>query len=88
LASNSEFLAACLDANDRILFGFKRNGQTYIGDANFFKILSNLKDSVNNINSILYFVQNPELLQVEIDGANNVLSERRNDGRNQRKAKR
>ena len=94
IIENPEYLAAWVDAEDKIIFGLKADGKTYVGDADF---LNNIKDNQEAINEIKSYlanfdnldidalssitaVENPELIEAKTDSEGKILSGRTPDG--------
>ena len=91
---NSEFLAAWLDAENKVIFGLKADGKTYVCDADFLNEIKNNQEAINEIKSYLAnfdnldidalssitAVENPEYLKVELDAEDKVLSGIKVDG--------
>ena len=50
---NPEYLAAWLDADDKVIFGLKTDGKTYVGDADFLNKINNNQESISEIKSII-----------------------------------
>ena len=50
---NPEYLVAWIDQNDKIVFGLRADGKTYIGDADFFNDIKNNQEAISEIKSYL-----------------------------------
>jgi hypothetical protein len=50
---NPEYIAAWLDAEDKVIFGFKTDGKTYVGDADFLNDIKNNQEAIGEINAII-----------------------------------
>jgi hypothetical protein len=79
---NPEYLAAWLDAEDKVIFGLKTDGKTYVGDADFLNDIDNIKAFLQNITdknidldalSSISVTDNPEYIDIKIDSENKIL---------------
>ena len=84
---NPEFLAAWVDAEDKVVFGFKSDGKTYVGDADFLNDIKDIKaflplDKIIDWDALSSFaaVENPEYIEVKTDSEGKVVSGRKSDG--------
>lgn len=86
---NPEYLAAWLDAEDKVIFGLKADGKTYVGDADFLNDIDNIKAFLQNITdknidwdalSSITAVENPEYIEAKTDSEGKLLAGRTNDG--------
>lgn len=87
---NSEYLAAWVDAEDKVIFGFKADGKTFVGDADFLNYIENIKkflanDAIDkNIdwNALLSItaVENPEFIEAKTDSEGKLIAGRTTDG--------
>jgi hypothetical protein len=84
-----EYLAAWVDAEDKVIFGLKTDGKTYVGDADFLNDIDNIKAFLQNIIdknidwnalSSITTVDNPEFVEVKTDSDGKVLAGRTLDG--------
>ena len=86
---NPEYLAAWVDAEYKIIFGFKADGKTYVGDADFLNDIENIKAFLANITdknidwdalSSITAVENPEFIEAKTDSEGKLLAGRTPDG--------
>ena len=50
---NPEYLAAWVNAEDKVIFGFKYDGKTYAGDVDFLNEIKNNQEAISEIKTIL-----------------------------------
>jgi len=53
VVESPEYLAAWMDASDKVIFGLKADGKTYVGDADFLNDIKNNQEAINEIKSTL-----------------------------------
>ena len=58
IVENPEYLAAWVDAKDKVIFGLKADGKTYIGDADFLDVIKSNQEAISEMNDILSTVYN------------------------------
>lgn len=94
VVENPEYLVAWVDAEYKVIFGFKTDGKTYIGDADFLNKIKNNQEAINEIKSYLAnfdnldidalssitAVENPEYIDVKVDSEGKLLAGRTPDG--------
>ena len=89
VVENSEYLVAWVDAEDKVLFGIKTDGKSYVGDADFFNIIEEIKAFLANLKdkdidfdvlSSITATGNPEYLQVTTDSDGKIFGGRTRDG--------
>lgn len=86
---NHEFLAIWVDAEDKVIFGIKTDGKTYVGDADFLNDINDIKNFLQNITdknidwdalSSITTVENLEYIEVTTDSEGKILAGRTTDG--------
>ena len=91
---NPEYLAAWVDAEDKVIFGLKADGKTYVGDATFLNDVKKNQEAINEIKSYLVNfdnldidallsiteVENHEFIEVTTDSEGKILAGRTPDG--------
>lgn len=86
---NPEYLAAWVDIYDKVIFGLKADGKTYVGDADFLNDIENIKSFIKNITdknidwdalSSITVIENPEYIEAKTDSEGKLLAGRTNDG--------
>lgn len=91
---NPEYLVAWVDAEYKVIFGFKTDGKTYIGDTDFFNEIKNNQEAINEIKSYLAnfdnldidalssitAVENSEYIDVKVDSEDRILEGITTDG--------
>ena len=89
VVSSPEWLVVWIDAADKVIFGFRRDGSVYVGNADFIDTIKEVKamlDSIgiNNIDfealTVFSSEENPEWLNVELNADGKVLSGTRRNG--------
>ena len=58
IVENPEYLAAWVDVKDRVIFGLKADGKTYICDADFLDAIKSNQGAISEMNDILSTVYN------------------------------
>ena len=86
---NPEYVAAWVDAEDKVIFGIKSDGKTYVGDADFLNDIDDIKNFLHNITdknidwdalSSITTVENSEYIEVKTDLEGKILAGRTHDG--------
>ena len=86
---NSEYLAAWVDAEDKIIFGFKADGKTYVGAADFLNDIEDIKAFLQNIIdktidwdalSSITETEDFEFIEAKTDSEGKLLAGRTSDG--------
>ena len=86
---NPEYLVAWVDAEYKVVFGFKTDGKTYIGDADFLNDIDDIKAFLQNITdknidwdalSSITAVENPEFIEAKTDSEGKLLAGRTTNG--------
>ena len=86
---NQEYLAAWVDAENKVIFGLKANGKTYVGDADFLNDIENIKAFLANITdknidwdalSSITTAEHPEFIEAKTDSEGKLLAGRTTDG--------
>ena len=94
IIENSEYLAAWVDAEDKVVFGFKTDGKTYVGDTDFLNEIKNNQEAINEIKSYLAnfdnldidalssitTVESPEYIEAKTDLEGKLLAGRTPNG--------
>lgn len=89
VVENHEFLAIWVDAEDKVIFGIKTDGKTYVGDADFLNDIDDIKNFLQNITdknidwdalSYITTVENSEYIEVKTDSEGKLLAGRTPDG--------
>lgn len=89
-----EYLASWVDTEDKVIFGLKTDGKTYVGDADFLNEIKNNQEAINEIKSYLAnfdnldidalssiaAVDNPEFIEAKTDSEGKLLAGRTSDG--------
>ena len=76
--TNDEWLAAWITTNNQILFGFRKDGTTYIGDSNLVKAVKEINKYISYFN----LDYNPEFLSVNVDEKNKLINGVKINGNN------
>ena len=86
---SQEYLAAWVDAEDKVIFGLKADGKTYVGDADFLSDIENIKAFLTNIIdknidwnalSSITVVENPKFIEATTDSEGKLIAGRTPDG--------
>lgn len=86
---NPEYLAAWVDTKDKVIFGLKADGNTYVADADFLNDIDNIKAFLQSITdknidwdalSSITTAENPEFIEAKTDSEGKVLAGRTPDG--------
>ena len=86
---NQEYIAAWVDLNDKVIFGIKTDGKTYIGDAYFLNDIDDIKVFLTNITdknidwdalSSITAIENSEYLEAKTDSEGKLLAGRTPNG--------
>lgn len=91
---NPEYLAAWVDVENKVIFGLKADGKTYVGDADFLNDIKNNQEAISGIKTTLATIgaldidaltlitatENPEFMEVELDDEDKILGGRKTDG--------
>lgn len=86
---NPEYLAAWVDVSDKVIFGFKTDGKTYVGDADFLDDIERIKVFLANFNdknvdwdalTSITATENPEYIEAKTDSKGKILAGRTSDG--------
>ena len=94
VVKNSEYLAVWVDAEGKIIFGFKADGKTYVGDADFLNDIKNNQGVINEIKAYLanldtldidalssiIVIENPEYIEAKTDSEGKLLAGRTPNG--------
>ena len=91
---NPEYLVTWVDAEDKVIFGLKTDGRTYVGDADFLNKIKNNQEAINEIKSYIAnfdnldiaalssitTIENPEFIEAKTDSEGKLLAGRTTNG--------
>ena len=94
VVESPEYIAAWVDAEDKVIFGLKSDGKTYVGDADFLNDIKDNQEAIAEIKTYLTnfdtldidalasitATANPEYISVVTDSEDKILAGRTPDG--------